>query len=341
MKPKHILLFLLCAALLLSATACDRYTTDDNTLTETETDSETVEDTTSAETTTSEETEPESETEDLGTNIIVDPTFQNGFKLLGVDGTVCKTLPGKSGEATDPTWILAQWWCNNHLENGIETRTDTTYSIVDASKEVAVDWERGSLALGLTGSQEFDTWQEVAPTAWPHLLIEQELPLTSLKDAESVTATLTYTITENVDSRDSQGRGHFGQLAWFIYIQDRNPDSEGYGNFLWFGLNLFSVSTISTGSYAAQDYANGPGNFIYSVGSGFFLDRRMKVGAPTEIHCNILPFIEDALETAHGQGFMVGTEIEDISITGMNLGWEIQDRWDSNVTIENIGLYVK
>ena len=352
MKLKRLMLILLSATMLLPTfSACGGDTPADDTtaaetteaVTEAETEHEydTGEDTSAMSETqleTVEETETETETDEyLGENVLADPTFRNGFQLLTVSGGLAKNLPGRDGGVTTPVWQVAQWWCNHPLQDGTETITDTTYSITDASKEVTVDWSTGVLTMGLKASREME---QGSTTKWPHLLIEQAIPAVPLKDAESVTATVTFNILENTDMRVG-GQGLHAQFSWFIYIQDRNPESEGYNNFLWFGLNLFNSVSIGTGPYAAQDTAGGPGNFIYSLGSSSLLDKRLWIGRPTEIKCDILPHIQKALETAQANGFMLGTELEDVSITGMNIGWENFDRWDVRVTIEDMGIYVK
>ena len=350
MNIKKILLCFLCAAMVLPFAACRPAVTPDDSSAESTSEAE-VEESAQAEETSAPdesvaESEPECESEsnseterDIGVNILADPTFQNGFKLINTreeGGGVVKILPARDGSTDHTSWMVAQWWNNNLLQNGTETVTDTTYSIKDASKEVAVDWEKGMLTLTLNASQEL-----TAPSAtkWPHLLLEQSIPATSLKDTESVTATITYNIVEN--SNKTQGAALHAQFAWFIYISDTNPESEGNGNFLWFGLNLFNSQTISTSLYHAQDMAGGPGNYIYSLGTSSFLDTRMWVGRPIEVECDILPYIAAALDQAHKDGFMIGTDIEDVSIIGMNIGWENFDRWDETVTIENLGIYVK
>ena len=130
-----------------------------------------------------------------------------------------------------------------------------------------------------------------------------------IKDAESIRAKLTFTMDKSVDMRNSGGKGYHAQFAWFIYIADRNPQSAGYGNFLWFGLNIFSSTQDFAGDYAAQDTAGGPGNFIYSLGAKKCVDpdNKIIVGQKVVMDCDIIPHLEDALDTAHTRGFMTGS----------------------------------
>ena len=59
----------------------------------------------------------------------------------------------------------------------------------------------------------------------------------------------------------------------------------------------------------------------------------MKVNENNRFSVDILPHIEEALAKAQESGFMLGTSVDDCSIGGMNIGWEVFDRWDESVTI--------
>lgn len=355
MNGKKRLLIFLCAAMVLPLVACNPTPVPDDTesVEESTAPEETIpegesEDTTPADDTRipaesveESESESESETEEyLGVNLLKDPTFQNGFQIINTaenGGGVAKVLPGRDGSTDKASWMLVQWWNNHLLQNGVETVTDTTYSVVDGSKDVLIDWERGMVSLGLDASKELDGGP--AGQEWPHLGIEQILEPVPLKDMESMTVTMDFNIVESEARRP--GSLIHAQFSWCLYLADLNPESEGYGNFIWFGLSIFNSNTISTSLYHAQDTAGGPGNYIYTLGSSSFLDKRLWPGHMSQINCDMLPFVEAALKMAQEDGFMLGTEVDDLYLTGTSLGWEIFDCWDETVTVENIGIYVK
>lgn len=288
----------------------------------------------------------QSKPDEIGTNVIKDGSFKNGLNLLGLnsatDGTtVYKKI--KYGSSLGTTrWNLAQWWSKYNLKDGAETALANKYTLEDASKRISVDMQTYGLELAVDGSKEFDSYNEQATSTWPHLLVEQTLsePKT-IGDAQSVTAKLNFKVNYAEDLRGGEGRGLHAQFAWFIYIVDKNPQSPGYGNFLWFGLNLFNPPSQVAGSYSSQDTAGGLGNYIYSLGADTFMKDMPAVGKTTDVSFDILPYVRSALSAAQEKGFMVGTTLSDLSVTGTNIGWEVFDRWNVSVTINEIGIYVK
>lgn len=279
--------------------------------------------------------------EEIVTSILDDPDFSDGFLLKGMNSA---TDPGVAkvidyGDPSNvPKWGMAQWWSKFNLKDGAETITEDDYVLEDVSKKVTLKRKKGALSLGLKGSEEFESFNGVPPATWPHLLIEQgfreEL---YLKDADRIDVTLDFTLTKSENLRGGN-LGHHAQFAWFIYIVDTNPASEGFGNFLWFGLNIFDSTKAYAPASAQQDLAGGPGNFIYTLGAQTFMPDRVRVNRNNGFTVDILPHIDAAIKSAQQKGFMTGTSLKDCSVTGTNIGWEVFDRWDVGITLFDIGI---
>ncbi len=291
------------------------------------------------------ETSPaETEVEDrLGTNILQDADFEDGFCILGMDSVIDGTTVYKTVQFGEdaPVWRVGQWWSAYNIKDGTESNTDAAYSLADGHKSLTLDKTAHILTMSLDASQDIAQSSTTPPAKWPHFLLEQSIDRGTcpLKGAESVTAKLAFTVHECEDLRNADGL--HGQFSWFIYIVDTNPESEGYNNFLWFGINLYCPPNQHSFSYSSQDMANGPGNFIYSLSSQSVFRRPVQVGRQTAFELDILPIIEEALTVAQSRGFMIGTTVEDCSITGMNIGWEMFDRWHVRLSIDDIGIYRK
>ncbi len=270
---------------------------------------------------------------------LTDPDFVNGFTVRGLDSAtdsgVCKTV--KFGDEA-PAWTVAQWWSKNNLKDGEENLTETDYSLKDESKKIAINRKYHSITLALDGSKEFDNYNVIAPAKWPHLLLEQSVNNVTLVDAEKVEAKLDFTLTANEDLRGGNGVGLQAQFAWFIYIVDKNPESEGYGNFLWFGLNIFDSTKLYAPASSQQDTAGGLGNYIYALGANEFMKNRVKANVNNSFAFDILPSVKKGIAAAQANGFMQGTKIDDCVITGMNIGWEVFDRWNESITIFDISI---
>lgn len=277
-------------------------------------------------------------------SFIQDDKFEAGFDLKGLDSVsdfaVCKRI--KYGKASiEPSWTLAQWWSQYNLKDGQETFENGIYQIKDESKTVKVDTNNHYVSLALDGSEEFASYNQVAPATWPHLLIEQTTDgMYWLKDSDIVDVGLTFTIDKSLNLRGGNVGCH-AQFAWFIYVVDKNPESNGYNNFLWFGLNIFDSTKLYIQDSHRQDTAGGPGNYIYSLGNTTFIDGGVKVGKECSFNIDLKEHVEKALKTAQDNGFMIGSSADDCVITGMNLGWEVFDRFDVEATIKDIHIDFK
>ena len=275
--------------------------------------------------------------------LLTDTKFKKGLTLKGLnsatDNKVIKTINYGDSSVRNPKWNVAQWWSKHNLANGVETITDDYYSLVDKSKTLAIDRTTGAITLGVKGSEEFATYNTTEPTEWPHLLIEQNITGEYwLKNADKMEAVLDFTVTQSENKRGGTA-GFHAQFAWFIYVKDMNPDSPGFGNFLWFGLNIFNSTQIYTTLYQKQDTAGGLGDFIYSLGSAqIHPGSRVKVGERKQITVDLEEHIRNALASAQANGFMIGTTFDDCQIIGNNIGWEVFDRYDVSITLHDIGI---
>jgi len=273
-------------------------------------------------------------------NILQDNRFQNGLRILKRDHA--ENIAGKcldlSLGQTPAVWKVAQWWASHDLTEGDSHADTAELRIADRHKCVTLNRHTGSITLALDASADFPHSSAAAPEKWPHLLLEQSIPAETcpLQGAGSLTATLDFSIDHAKDLRDQKGL--HAQFAWFIYICDTTPSSAGYGNFLWFGLNLFCPPHTVTASHSSQDTAGGPGNFIYSLSSADIFPDIPEEGRRITFSLDILPYVEKALSAAQSKGFMQGTKTEDCSVIGTNIGWEVFDRWNVAVTIHHISI---
>jgi len=274
-------------------------------------------------------------------SLLADPFFAAGLDLMGLESSMGTATVKRLKYGSGPiSWKLAQWWSKYNLKDGSEMRTGDKYTISDSSKLVEYNFTDKSLKLEVNARHEFDTYNTKAPAKWPHLLLEQELtPVFMLEEIEEVYAGLDFTLNKAVNQKGTD-KGLHAQFAWFIYIVNRNPESPGYGNFLWFGFNIYD----STREYAAptqlQDTAVEKGNFIYTVGAKDFLSSPIAAGEKMSFRVNMVPYVKAALAAANEKGFMLNTAYEDCAITGTNIGWEVFDRWDVSITIEKIALEI-
>src|SRR5690606_23292470 len=126
-------------------------------------------------------------------------------------------------------------------------------------------------------SAEYDAPRQ-SNQAWPHLLIEQEFPEKPfLKDLEGLVLQFEGRLTGaemKMDERDFDPGLHTAQFQLFITVQDLNPNSAYYADYLWFGRPLYDYRHRHIQGYAAQDIGkgDGTGKFIYSVATTDYME---------------------------------------------------------------------
>ena len=279
---------------------------------------------------------------------IADNTFEYGFDVMGVDsatdGTTIYTqiLFGRR----DPVWRIGQWGSRYNLNQPLQNSVTTEAMVLsDRSKSVTLDRTRSELTLALDATKEYDESAD-SRVMWAHLLIEQsfeDFTQYRLTDFDSLVATLDFTVTKAekgaIETEDAANTLP-AQFLQYFYVVNRNESSPGYSSFLWFGLGYLDTRYTSLPLSYNQDTAGGNlGNYIYCLGAETTLGPGdFEVGKEYKVELDILPYIEEALETAARYGFMLNTQLSDCTITGMNLGWEVPGAWNVSATVKNLSL---
>lgn len=294
---------------------------------------------------TTDEDEGEEKPSEKTESVFVDPNFETGFDIYGTgingaDRELQKSI--KFGEE-EPDWKIAQWYSQHFLDKGEVTLNDNLFSISDTSKSVVLDRNTGAITLSMNAGEEFESVQTSVGSFWPHLLLEQNIEPVKFSECETMEAHLSFQINRALDRASDFGEDKANlqaQFAWFVYVQNVNPDSAGLGEFLWFGFNLFDPTKLYAQQVSQQDFAGGnPGNYIYAMGAADCIGtERVKVGQKSEMTVDMFEAVQVGLDAAHAAGFMSNTTLQDCAITGMNIGFEIFDVWDLSVTLYDMGV---
>lgn len=284
---------------------------------------------------------------------IRDPNFQNGFALKGNDSATDGVLPlGKLEYGNgNPVWEAGQWGSRYDFTEGTQTITDKMALVKDASKKLQINRTTSTLTLELMGSLEYDEMKD-SRVMWAHIGIEQAFTdFTSyrLSDFKRLEASVDFSVKMankgTIETKDPDGafpapKTLPAQFLQYFYVQNRNIESAGFGNFLWFGLGFLDTRHESLPLSYLQDHAGGvAGNYIYCLSAETVLGPgAFQIGKTYNVNIDILPHIQDALLKAQENGFMLNTAIEDCVITGMNIGWEVVGAWDVRSEIKNLSL---
>ena len=292
-----------------------------------------------------------------------DPYIKNGVSVLSVDGGESKAI-GFGTSVGSPSWTFAQWHSRYDLRNYESLKYSNkgaayTLSSYGANgsdgsyipaKILKVDTTNPSIYMELNAELEFDKPKEDGE-GWPHTLLSQDFSsnLVHVSEQKEIKAHMEYNVTKFVDRMNGQGDAakHCAQLVWYVTLQNRTPGSEGYGQYVWFGFNLWDNrhSGDVCPEYAAQDLGKEDATqaFIYQPASTVFFDKKRMptVGEQTKIEFDFLPVAKQAFELAKSRGYLPQTTWEDIYIGSMNFGWEVTGIYNVGVQIDTVGIYYK
>lgn len=243
-------------------------------------------------------------------------------------------------KAAAPIWEIAEWGTKHELteaDRNVESAGSAgsvTYSNPGKSISFVKDGDRVGIDMQVFTSAEYDAPRQ-SNQAWPHLLIEQEFPEKPfLKDLEGLVLQFEGRLTGaemKMDERDFDPGLHTAQFQLFITVQDLNPNSAYYGDYLWFGIPFYDYRHRHIQVYAAQDIGKGDatGKFIYSVATTDYMEGSFHDGEWVIVEKDIYPLIARALKLARERGYLTGSFDEDFRLSGMNLGWEVPGTFDA------------
>lgn len=295
----------------------------------------------------------------LYTALLKDTLYKDGFAVGHVqDGTpgVATILTYGGTAPGNPVWSIGQWNNYNNDLNEAAFRNNGgwyAYNTENASA-LRINTALGSIALQLNTESEYGH-SIVCPVnprragdKWPHLLLAYDVPqneLLRIAGKQEIIMSADFTI-DGVEDKIPAGTYnpdlHAAQFQWFITVQNRNTQDDGYGEYFWFGLSYYDTRHDFSPHYSAQD-ANTTGMFIYMPAMQPVLAATGKTepGKNMKVNTNVLPAIEAAFELAKQRGYMRKTEKQDLHIASMNIGWEVPGTYNVRSTIRKLNIYYR
>jgi len=281
--------------------------------------------------------------------LIRDPHFQSGFQLIEPkpgQRVVYGRLAGTSGD-TAPAWDLDQWSSRYPLDAAAPaTPKPGVRRWANAAKSVTLGrsgTSEADLSLAVNASVEYGGHARKSGEPWVHLLVEQSFAeppsLASLTSTRlRVQARL---IRSKLHRTDDYSPGlHAAQFQMFLMLQNRNRQSPGFGQLVWFGIPLYDDRARFPKEHKAQD-TGGTAMFIFTPGGEVFTPRSAQDGEWISVDKELRPLFVEALETAWQRGFLrESRDPADYRITGMNLGWEVPGIFDVEMQVRDLSLEV-
>ncbi len=299
--------------------------------------------------------------------LLPDPHFAHWFDIRGLeipahDSKAKGVFRTSSDKVGTPVWTLAQWASKHSLADPSLTRQTQLakhrFQIVNPSKRVIVDSQRGELELGLFASTCYERPRQKGEP-WPHLLVSAALTdtrypsdLCSIKLMQRLDVSMECRLTEFTDKHpDANPDLHAAQFQLFLYVQNLNAESAGYGDMLWFGIPVFDNRRPTKEETYQRDGGkpDASGKFIYSLssqacqpeGQTFFKNGKIiadKKARWTTLRINAAPWIVYAYQLARKSGYLPKTELSDLYVSGLNFGWEMPGTYDAVMQVRKFSL---
>ncbi|NCC59633.1 MAG: hypothetical protein EOM12_01625 [Verrucomicrobiae bacterium] len=274
----------------------------------------------------------------VGEELIRDSHFKGGFRLIDPELRVQDYGLWQPFSEEKPVWAIAQWGTR---EKVVPLNQSSTLSNSCKSISVTRSGSKADLTLAVNGNEEYEGVPRKGDEMWVHLLVEQEIEsLPRLVDLKALNfhleAKLLHSVLHKPELFDD-GK-HAAQYQAFFYLQDRNKQSEGYGEMIWFGIPVYDNRKRKTERYEALDFA-GSGMFICTLAHEDLSADSAHDGKWITLEANLLPEMIKAYSIARAKGFMKKTKsLEDMHLTGMNMGWEVPGLLDVSLQVRRLSL---
>ena len=280
--------------------------------------------------------------------LLRDPAFENSFTLSAVN-TDRKPLWVKNifvkDDRSKPVWKLAQWGTKFDLNEAKQLSSNGNYSCFNQAKKVSLENINGekTLTFYVDGEREFSGRARKRGEYWPHMFLKQDFsPLVKLNKIESFQLRFDIKIglSENMDPSKTDPKLHTAQYVMYLILQDRTKGSEGFGDYIWFGIPVFDARYEFPKEHLAKDSgkADSTKKFIYVRDGRAFWKDPLKDGKWHNFNLDILPEMKKAVAMAKKMGFLKKSKFEDIVIASMSTGWEVSGSYVAQSSIKNISM---
>jgi hypothetical protein len=271
--------------------------------------------------------------------LIADAKFQTGFNIVDEYGTTIGNIHTSTGN--NPAWELAELYSQSSLLNmSPNILPSGFYQWSNNYKDFRVgplNAEEYDYYIGVNSIEEWNgVYMPVTELErWPAFLIQQRLSAPflpenhhgpgcpSLSNMSSLVfdmdAKLLYNYTLIQDGYDPNH--HVAQFPIYFTVQNLNPNSSGYGQYLWLGILVFDDRYPYFEGHQMIDVHTQA--LIWTLPDNASRTESLHNGNWVHLHVDLLPYAIQALHDAWDNGIMTAsTDISDYKIGGINMGWE-------------------
>jgi len=252
-------------------------------------------------------------------------------------------------DGTVPSFRITHWWTNfpiedftpQNLSEGVwKTSTNGINVILEEGDEF------NTITLDILGKNEYGEKVRKDGGGFPHLLLEQffgDSPsIGQLKSFNFNCDLKIEKVINYMNKKDYDPLYHTAQTSAIFAIENRNKESDSYGEYFWFGVPVYDDRVEIPLAYTNRDGGKlsdekiGTGMFIYTIDGKYFWDKSVLDNSWHSINKNLLPFIHKAFTCAQESGYLKGAVISDMHFKSFNFGWEITGTYDAAIKLRNI-----
>jgi hypothetical protein len=283
--------------------------------------------------------------------LLGDTQFRHGF-------TVWAPAPGKhvkqgiirpGASTAEPAWGLAQWHSRYTLADAKpEPLPGGSIRFFDGAKGVTffAPGSEADISLALDAIAEYADAAPPPGAPWPHLLAERSLAQhPSVTELKSLQFAIRFRLVKDTILRPTgfDLNRHTAQFLFYLTVQNRNRQSAGYGDYLWFGVPMYDTRYRLPRAHKAVDRSSeqkrGTGKFIFNPAGERYTTQSAHDHQWVTIEKDLLPLIHEALRTAWERGYLLDSQaMSDYQLGGMNMGWEVTGPLDVEVHVQGLRL---
>lgn len=279
--------------------------------------------------------------------LIRDSEFKNGFATYGPkheDGMTAQ-YAGIGKTTGIQAWNIAQWANCNHPLNEKTLRTNLEnggfiYETPTCKLSVR-DKDDYLIRMELRTDSEYRGRVRKNSEEWPHLLLEQNDVIDyypSMGDWKRLSYRLSIMPEYckcNMKADQVDPSLHAAQLSHYFAIWD--PEAQ---DGFWFGLTIWDNRHDVFPGYMSEDVGKDDCTHKMIVVDPIltYTDKAPALGEWTDIECDLLPRIKNAVENAKARGYLKDAAFERMKIASTNIGLEIPGNYDMAFRIREISL---
>ncbi len=297
--------------------------------------------------------------EDNTIELFPDNHFENGFKALpGNKSFANGTYPEndfnddvylKYDENTpNGTWQIQQTGCiydlndvYNPITEAYPSKEGDFYKFEGYSNYLRVNPSSGEIVMGLDASKEYEAPRKDREN-WPHLLLQTSLvETTALSELEALQFSIDLSLSVENKMSASEYNPSLHAAQFLLYFIVNSSSAVDAGEYFWFGIPFYDNRDEGARKPSAMidnGTSGNTGKVIYQMGTSKIDPEGFQLEKDYDIRLDLLEEFSSALLEVQKLGRLTSTTVEDLSISYMNIGFELPGTFDCEARFSNFSL---